>query len=95
MNHKDEYPQMTAWLECREKMQQHAVLINRRQQGLQQRTQTRKIIRPPCTCAQHVKMTRHPSVKAVSFDILKTQYGTLNFQDALANFIALANNPGA
>ena len=94
-NRKDEYPQMTAWLERREKMQQHAALINRRQQGLQQRTQTRKIIGPPCTRAQHVKMTRHPSVKAVSFDILKTQYGALNFQDALANFIALANNPGA
>lgn len=35
-NRKDEYPQMTAWLECQEKMQQHAALINRKQQDLLQ-----------------------------------------------------------
>lgn len=94
-NRKDEYAQMTAWLERREKMQRHAALINRRRHGLQQHAQTRKISGPPCTHAQHVKMARHPSVKAVSFDVLKSQYGALNFQDALANFIAQVNNPGA
>ncbi len=31
-NHKDEYPQMTLWLERREKVQQHAKFIEWRQQ---------------------------------------------------------------
>ena len=32
-NHKDKYPQMTVWLEHREKMQQHMALIEERQQN--------------------------------------------------------------
>jgi hypothetical protein len=53
------------------------------------------MIRPPCTCAQFVKMTLHPLVRNISFNGLKTQYGTPNFQDALANFVMQAKNPGA
>jgi hypothetical protein len=30
-NHKDEYPQMTLWLECHEKVQQHAKFVEWRQ----------------------------------------------------------------
>jgi hypothetical protein len=40
-------------------------------------------------------MTRHPSVKTVSFDTLQIQYGALKFQDALADFIAQINFPEA
>ncbi len=98
-NRKDEYPQMTVWLERREKIQRHAALIDRRQQDLQQRggehAQTRKTIGPPYAHAQCLKMARYPSVKSVSFDALKSQYGALNFQDALADFVAQVNNPGA
>jgi hypothetical protein len=32
-NHKDEYPQMTTWVERREKVQQHAAFIKWRQQA--------------------------------------------------------------
>ena len=94
-NRKDEYPQMTAWLERQEKMQRHAAFINTKQHNLHQPAQTRKILGPPCIRAQCVKMTRHPSLKAVSFDTLKTQYGALKFQDALANFVAQVNYPEA
>ena len=31
-NHKDEYSQMTLWLECQEKMQCHAASIDRKQE---------------------------------------------------------------
>ena len=93
-NRKDEYPQMTAWLERREKMQRHAALIDRKRQDLPQSPQAQKIIGPPCIRVQCVKMTCHPSAKAVSFDALKTQYRALNFQDALADFVAQVNNPG-
>lgn len=94
-NRKDEYPQMAAWLERREKMHRHAAFINRELQDLQQGAQTRRIIGPPCPRTQCVKMARHPSVKAVSFDALQIQYGALKFQDALADFIAQVNFPEA
>jgi len=93
-NRKDEYPQMTAWLERREKMQRHAALIDRKQQDLPQSPQAQRIIGPPCIHVQCVKMTCHPSAKAVSFDTLKIQYGALKFQDELADFVAQVNNPG-
>ena len=94
-NRKDEYSQMTLWLERREKMQRHAASINRKQQDLQQRAYAQTIIGPPGTRARCVKMTLHPSVKNVSFDGLKTRYGAPNFQDALADFVTQVENPGA
>ena len=95
-NRKDEYPQMTAWLERREKVQQHAALINRKQDPqVHQRTETWKMVGPPFTHAQCAKMARHPSAKNVSFDVLKLRYGALDFQDELADFVAQVNNPGA
>jgi len=53
------------------------------------------MIGPLFTHAQFVKMACHPSRKNASFDILKTQYGVLDFQDVLAEFITQVNNPGA
>ena len=94
-NRKDEYAQMMVWLERREKMQRHAAPINRRQWDLQQRTQIPKVIGPPCTHPQYVKMTRHPSKKKVSFSALKLRYDAPQFQDSLADFITEANNPGS
>ena len=40
-------------------------------------------------------MTRNPTVKAVSFDDLAHHYGAIDFQDAIADFIAQFNNPRA
>ena len=91
-NHKDEYPQMVAWLERREKIERHATSIDMRQDL---HAQTQSVAGPPCACTQSVKMARRPSVKAVTFDDLKLRYGALKFQDALADFIAHVNNPGA
>ena len=38
-------------------------------------------------------MTRNPTLKAVSFDELAQKYGAIDFQDALADFIAQTNHP--
>ena len=71
-NRKDEYPQMTAWLERCKKMQRHTALINRKQDlQVHQCAETWKMIRPPFTHAQCVKMALHPSAKNVSFNALK------------------------
>jgi len=93
-NCKDEYPQMTAWLERQEKIEWHTAFIDMKQKDLQQRAQPQRIIGPPHAHAQSVKMACHPSAKATTFDDLKFRYSALKFQDALADFIAQVNNPG-
>ena len=94
-NRKDEYPQMTAWLERRERIERHATSIDVKQKGLQQHARPHRTIGPPHVRAQSVKMARHPSAKAIMFEDLKFGYGALEFQDALADFVAEVNNPGA
>ena len=38
-------------------------------------------------------MALHPTLHAVSFDDLAAKYGAVDFQDALADFIARSNHP--
>jgi hypothetical protein len=92
MNCKDEYLQMTAWLERRERIEWHAIFINMKQ-DIQQCAQPQRIIGPPYAHVQSVKMTDHPSAKAIIYDNLKLRYSAPRFQDALANFIAQVNYP--
>ena len=98
-NRKDEYDQMTTWLERREKVQVHSSFIEwrRRSQADQASvpSNSAKIIGPPRPGARSLKMTRNPTVKAVSFDDLAHHYGAIDFQDAIADFIAQFNNPRA
>lgn len=96
-NRKDEYFQMTSWLERREKMQRHTAFIKRQEGGEHVRTSavTPSPIGPPAPFNGHLRMTRNPTIKAVSFDILAWKYGATDFQDELADFIARVNNPAA
>src|SRR6266403_813311 len=94
-NHKKEYSQMTKWLEHREKVQLYSVFINwRQQQGHDLRLPSHIPIGPPSAYALTIKMMRHPSKKCVYFDTLASDHGVLDFQDALADFIAQLNYPG-
>ena len=94
-NRKDEYSQMTTWLERREKVQQHLVVIKQRQEVREESTQIPQPIGPPQPVARCMKMALHPSSKAVSFDALANSYGAVDFQDTLADFIAQNNHPEA
>ncbi len=94
-NHKDEYQQMTTWLERREKVQQHIAFVKRQQGVGQESTQIPQPSGPPQPAARCIKMTLHPSTKATSFDDLTERYGAVDFQDALADFIARMNHPNA
>jgi len=93
-NRKDEYFQMTKWLERREKVQLHAAIIDWRKQEHRQSSPSRNLMGPPRVCSLTVKMAQNPS-RRVSFNALATDYGALHFQDALGDFIAQVNNPGA
>ena len=93
-NRKDEYWQMTTWLERREKVQQHTAYLAWREQAGPERTASKRI-GPPIPTPRSVKMARSPSVKAVSFDDLARRYGAVSFQDELADFVARMNHPSA
>ena len=93
-NRKDEYSQMTKWLERREKVLQHSRFITPRPQNHQPSSPARNVIGPPRAYAQKVKMAQKPESRQVLFDILARDYGALDFQDMLADFIAQLNYPG-
>ncbi|KAH9040246.1 hypothetical protein EDB84DRAFT_1647334 [Lactarius hengduanensis] len=90
-NHKDEYPQMTAWLERREKIQQHMMFIAWRQRAQYNDTQYSEPTGPSKPVPRTVQMAQNLSLKAVSFNDLADKYGAFDFQDALADFIARLN----
>ncbi|KAI9433897.1 hypothetical protein H4582DRAFT_2112690 [Lactarius indigo] len=94
-NHKDEYSQMTTWLERREKVQLHSMFIKWRQQSNWENVPSPMQIGPLRPAARSLRMTRNPTLKAVSFDDLAQKYGAADFQDALADFIAQTNHPMA
>jgi len=92
-NHKDKLPQMTTWLSQCKKVQQHVALVRSRQEPNQQHGPSVKTIGPPQPGTRSLKMTQHPSIKAVSFDDIDKLYGAIQFQDALGDFIACINYP--
>lgn len=92
-NRKDEYKQMTTWLERREKVQRHAAHIARERLGDQHVPHVMRPLGPPHVHYGSLKMTLNPTLKSVSFQTLASDYGARSFQDALADFIAHVNHP--
>lgn len=100
-NHKDEFSQMTKWLERREKILHHANFVTWRKEQQMKAAQkpTTPSIRwqpPDMACALHVKMTRHPSrKKAVPLEeiISDLHYGAQFFLPALARFVIQFTSP--
>ena len=86
---------MTTWTEQRKKVQKHFAFIKYQSQPEMDQTSTQipQPIGPPQPSVQRIKMALHPTVKAVSFDELAESYGAINFQDALADYIAQVNHP--
>ncbi|KAI0038880.1 hypothetical protein FA95DRAFT_1504949 [Auriscalpium vulgare] len=89
-NHKDEYPQMTTWLLRREKIMRHELFVKWRLSGMPA-IGTLEAAQPP----RHLRMklTRAPSVKAVSFANVSARYGAERFDNAMARYILEWNNP--
>ncbi|KAI0653489.1 hypothetical protein C8Q70DRAFT_1048441 [Cubamyces menziesii] len=88
-NCKDELPQMTTWLERREKILRHEIFIK---WALARQDSDKSDIgsHPHLT---RIKLARHPSVKALTFESAVSAYGAGHLHDALARFIVLYNNP--
>lgn len=87
-NHKDEFAQMTQWLERKEKIVRHAKFIRWR---LHNNPSYQP--RPPQLSFDRTQMmTKHPSAKAVSFQSLVSDYGATYFREALARYITQQNH---
>ncbi|KAJ8456588.1 hypothetical protein ONZ51_g12036 [Trametes cubensis] len=113
-NHKDELPQMTTWLERREKILRHEIFIQWRlaqqdsrdesdaestQQAYRPDARRQQVALPPILQKglqlplTRIKITRHPSVKALTFERAVHTYGAGQLHDALARFIVQYNDP--
>ncbi|TFK79321.1 hypothetical protein K466DRAFT_505729 [Polyporus arcularius HHB13444] len=86
-NRRNEFHQMTLWLERREKVLRHDVHVRWRlgqlaaNEGHRQHAQ------------QLIHITKNPSVKAVTFAKAAQDYGALYLRDALARFIVRYQHP--
>ncbi|KAI0649799.1 hypothetical protein C8Q79DRAFT_902444 [Trametes meyenii] len=92
-NRKDEFAQMTTWLQRKEKVLRHEKFIEWRLR-LQQQPQPSGRPRNDVHMTQtRIAMARHPSVASVEFNDAVHKYGASFFRDALARFVAEHNNP--
>lgn len=92
-NHKDEFRQMTCWLERKEKVMQHERFIAWRLSGAPTLPHPHPALQPPPQTTTHLSMTKHPSVASVSFGDLVTEYGATHFRAAMARYIARIRHP--
>ncbi|KAF7364490.1 hypothetical protein MVEN_00317400 [Mycena venus] len=90
-NFKDEFPQMTLWLE-RKEIFRHEKYIQWRLDGCPS-PPVMDHLPPGIVYERQLKMTIHPTHKAVRFGRLVEDYGAQIFRDALARFVAKFNNP--
>ncbi|KAJ7170283.1 hypothetical protein C8R43DRAFT_875907, partial [Mycena crocata] len=90
-NFKDEFPQMTLWLERKEKIFRHEKYIQWRLDG-SPAPPTVEPLPPGIVYERRLKMTKHPTHKAVRINTLVNDYGAVLFRDALARFIVQFND---
>lgn len=86
-NFKDEFTQMTLWLERKEKVIRHGAFIEWRLSG-------KPLPLPPPTRHPHIQMTRNPT-KTVSLTKITSDYGAPLFSEALQMVVAHYQHPTA
>ncbi|KAI9447602.1 hypothetical protein H4582DRAFT_2107200 [Lactarius indigo] len=91
-NFKNEYKQMTTWLERQEAMHQHTAFIEWCNGNSVLPSPPLAYPRP--NLMLYPFLATHPSEKGVTFEDLFDRYGAADFQDALADFIVQHNDPG-
>ncbi|KAM6491662.1 hypothetical protein JOM56_012906 [Amanita muscaria] len=94
-NRKDEFIQMTIWLERKEKILRHENFLKWRTSTSQRgRNQVWKTSLPPINPSRNLQMAKHPSVTSVSLRTLETKYLARFFRAALARYVVLLSEPG-
>ncbi|KIY44594.1 hypothetical protein FISHEDRAFT_51113 [Fistulina hepatica ATCC 64428] len=90
-NKKDEFEQMTIWLERRDKVQDHAQLISWKLGGSVVPEPVGWLI-PTMDAPRSLRMSKWPSATA-SIEVLTERYRAKDFSDALARYVLLTNDP--
>jgi hypothetical protein len=91
-NHKDEFAQMTVWLERKEKIHRHHQYVEWRLKGSPPPPQI-EWTPPGLEINRTLKLTKLPTARTVPLDTLVANYGATHFRTALARFVALTNDP--
>ncbi|THH13990.1 hypothetical protein EW146_g6293 [Bondarzewia mesenterica] len=89
-NHKDEYTQMTLWLQWHEKVLRHDKFLAWHLAG-RPLISNQKPLRNERQL--HIHVARYPNAKSVSFTSLAANHGAVDFHVALAEFIIQLRNP--
>ncbi|KAI1784619.1 hypothetical protein LXA43DRAFT_976614 [Ganoderma leucocontextum] len=107
-NHKDEFPQMTLWLERREKVHRHQAYIEWRLDHQapepSEGNPPHPLSPPGAPLALHppavtpptitqIKIAKWPTVPALRINAAETVYGAPFFRDALARFLVKYRDP--
>jgi hypothetical protein len=92
-NFKDEFPQMTCWLDRKERVMHHEKYIRRR---LETSFNTPLHVQKPLPSLipeRRQRMTKHPSHRGVPIEVICTKYGATQFIPALSRFVAQYQHP--
>lgn len=89
-NHRDEYAQMTVWLERREKVLRHESYL----QWCLDPQSTIVLRSTDMAYNGTLTFTKWPSARAVDFDNIISKYGARFFREALRRYIVLARHSG-
>ncbi|PPR06007.1 hypothetical protein CVT24_004719 [Panaeolus cyanescens] len=92
-NKKDEYPQMTRWLDRKERVIQHEKHIRRRLDN--EANSLKHIEKPPPSLIpqRRIHMAKFPSTTAVSLDTLRTVYGARSLDTTIARYVIRLQQP--
>ncbi|KAJ7119227.1 hypothetical protein C8R43DRAFT_1152418 [Mycena crocata] len=93
-NRKDEYTQMTLWLERKEKVIRHEKFIFWRIAGSPGPAERHSLWHAPAIIRhRHIHMALHPSAKGVSLTRVENNYGAIYFRDAFARYAVSFGRP--
>jgi len=89
-NHRDEYAQMTVWLERKEKILRHESYLEWRL-----KPQSTAVLRSTDMAYNGtMTLTKWPSARAVDLDDIISKYGARFFREALRRYIVLTRHSG-
>ncbi|KAJ7821262.1 hypothetical protein B0H14DRAFT_2831726 [Mycena olivaceomarginata] len=85
-NRKDEFSQMTLWLERKEKILCHTQFVDWKSHG-SPGPPIIENLNPGIIYERKLTMPKHPTHKSIKFSVLETTYGASFFRDALSRYI--------
>jgi Plavaka transposase len=91
-NSKDEYPQMTQWLDWRERIICHDRFLFHQFNTPDTEPPPRLLI-PTLVAPRQLKMSKEPSARGVSLHSLVQNYGATHFEASLSHWVIQYQNP--